>query len=174
MEYSLPGSFVHGILHERILEWVAISFSRGTSWPRDRAWISCIAFRFFTIQDTREALIWSNTNLTHKVMIWKKKKKNSKTIPQNGGWFLSKQILKPQIVTFLCVCLFMKFAYLPSLSPRSPPKNDAIIPPTAKLDTDRDQNMVMRLADVIVSSSVQETGVGFPGLVGNSSVLLRA
>ena len=68
----------------------------------------------------------------------------------------------------------MKFAYLPSLSPSNPPKNDAIIPPTAKLDIDRDQNMVMRLADVIASSSAQETGVGPPGLVGNSFVLLRA
>ena len=36
MDYSLPGSSVHGILQARILEWVAISFSRGSSQPRDR------------------------------------------------------------------------------------------------------------------------------------------
>ena len=35
MDYSLPGSSVHGILQARILEWVAISFSRGSSWPRN-------------------------------------------------------------------------------------------------------------------------------------------
>ena len=35
MDCSLPGSFVHGILQARILEWVAISFSRGSSQPRD-------------------------------------------------------------------------------------------------------------------------------------------
>ena len=50
MDYSLPGSSVHGILQARILEWVAISFSRrGSSWLRDRTWVSCIAGRFFTI-----------------------------------------------------------------------------------------------------------------------------
>ena len=40
-----PGSFVHRILQARILEWVAISFSRGSSWPRDRTWVSLIAGR---------------------------------------------------------------------------------------------------------------------------------
>ena len=35
VDYSLPGSSVHGILQARILEWVAISFSRGSSPPRD-------------------------------------------------------------------------------------------------------------------------------------------
>ena len=46
---SPPGSFVHGILQARILEWVAIPFSRASSRPRDRAQVSCIAGRFFTI-----------------------------------------------------------------------------------------------------------------------------
>ena len=35
MDYNLPGSSVHGIVQARILEWVAISFSRGSSWPKD-------------------------------------------------------------------------------------------------------------------------------------------
>ena len=55
MNYSLPGSSVHGIVHVRILEWVAIPFSRASSQPRDRIQVSCIAGRFFTIWDTREA-----------------------------------------------------------------------------------------------------------------------
>ena len=37
---SPPGSSVHGIFQARILEWVAISFSRGSSWPRDRTQVS--------------------------------------------------------------------------------------------------------------------------------------
>ena len=37
---SLPGSSVHGILQARILEWVAIPLSRGSSQPRDRTWVS--------------------------------------------------------------------------------------------------------------------------------------
>ena len=39
-----PGSSVPGILQTRILEWVAISFSRGSCWPRDRTHVSCISF----------------------------------------------------------------------------------------------------------------------------------
>jgi len=44
--YSPPGSSVHGILRARILEWVAITFSRGSSQPRDQTQVSCIAGRF--------------------------------------------------------------------------------------------------------------------------------
>ena len=46
---------VHGILQARILEWVAFSFSRGSSQPRDQTQVSCIARRFFTSWATREA-----------------------------------------------------------------------------------------------------------------------
>ena len=42
MDYSPPGSFVHGIPQARILEWVATPSSRGSSWPRDWTWVSCI------------------------------------------------------------------------------------------------------------------------------------
>ena len=48
MDYSPPGSSVHGILQARILEWVAMPFSRGSS-PKDRTWVSSNAGRFFTI-----------------------------------------------------------------------------------------------------------------------------
>ena len=54
---SSPGSSVHGILQARILEWVAISFSRASSRPRDRTRVSRIAGRLFTIWATREAHI---------------------------------------------------------------------------------------------------------------------
>ena len=47
---SLPSSSVHRIAQTRILEWVAISFSRGSSQPRDRIHVSCIAGRFFTAE----------------------------------------------------------------------------------------------------------------------------
>ena len=53
---SLPSSSVHGILQARILEWVAIPFSRGSSQPRDQSWVSRIVGRFFTIWATREAV----------------------------------------------------------------------------------------------------------------------
>ena len=55
MDCSPPGSSVHGILQARILEWVVIPFSRGSSWPRDWTLVSCIAGRVFTIWAAREA-----------------------------------------------------------------------------------------------------------------------
>ena len=60
MNGSLPGSTVHGIFQARILEWAAISFSRGTSQPRDRTWVSCITDRRFTIWATWETQESSN------------------------------------------------------------------------------------------------------------------
>ena len=54
MDCSPSGSSVHGILQVRILEWVAISFSRGSSQPRDWTQVSHIAGRFFNLWATRE------------------------------------------------------------------------------------------------------------------------
>ena len=48
MDCSLPGSLVHEILQARILQWVAIAFSRGSSSPRDQTWVFAFAGRFFT------------------------------------------------------------------------------------------------------------------------------
>ena len=56
VECSLPGSSIHGILQARLLEWVAISFSRGSSRPRDWTRVSRIAGRHFNLWATREAL----------------------------------------------------------------------------------------------------------------------
>ena len=53
-----PGSSVHGILQAKILEWVAIPFSRGFFWSRDQTQVSCNAGRFFTVWTTRE--FWDN------------------------------------------------------------------------------------------------------------------
>ena len=47
MDCNPPGSSVHGILQARILDWVVVSSSRGSSWPRDGTWISCIDRRIF-------------------------------------------------------------------------------------------------------------------------------
>ena len=55
VDCSLPGSSVHGILQARILEWVAISFSRGSSPPRDQTQVSRVVGRCFTLWATRKA-----------------------------------------------------------------------------------------------------------------------
>ena len=73
LDCSPPGTSAHGIFQARILEWVAIPFSRGSSWPRDRTQVSCIAGRCFNLWATREAdimfmLKFSTTNVAS--MIW--------------------------------------------------------------------------------------------------------
>ena len=74
-----PGSPVHGIFPARILEWVAISFSRGSSWPRDRTHvfcISCTSDEFFTAELlgkpswVQEALITIESSQRELAMIW--------------------------------------------------------------------------------------------------------
>ena len=63
MDYSPPGSSVHGILQERILEWVAISLARGSSRPRNRTQVSCIAGRCFTLWAAREASYFPSSTI---------------------------------------------------------------------------------------------------------------
>jgi len=68
MDCSLPHSSVHGILQTRVLEWVVVFFSRGSSQPRDRTQVSCIVGRCFTIWVTREVMvhIYNEILLSHK------------------------------------------------------------------------------------------------------------
>ena len=62
VDCSPPGSSIHGILQARILEWVAISFSRGSSQPRDRTHVSRIAGRHVNLWATREGTRPFRTN----------------------------------------------------------------------------------------------------------------
>ena len=55
MDCILPDFSVHGIFQARVLEWVAISFSMGSSWLRDWTQVSCIAGKRFTLWPTRES-----------------------------------------------------------------------------------------------------------------------
>ena len=63
MDCSPSGSSVHGILQARILEWVFIPFSRGSSWSRDQTQASCIAGRLFTIWATNTCVTSFFNNL---------------------------------------------------------------------------------------------------------------
>ena len=74
MDCSPPGFSVDGILQARIPEWVAISFSGGSSQPRNRTRVSCIAGRHFNLWATREARfffwgsniqLWNGTFFIH-------------------------------------------------------------------------------------------------------------
>ena len=57
MDCSLLGSSVHAIFQAVVLEWIATSFSRGSSWPRDWTWVSHIVDRCFTKHYTREVQV---------------------------------------------------------------------------------------------------------------------
>ena len=74
MDCSLPGSSIHGIFQTRILKRVAISFSRGYSWPRGQTWVSHTAGRLFTVWATRNILykyIWLYIHIKYKYKpIW--------------------------------------------------------------------------------------------------------
>ena len=63
MDCSPPGSSVHGILQARILEWAAISFSRGSSQPREQTQVSCIAGSLYHLSHQKLLLI-------HKVVLF--------------------------------------------------------------------------------------------------------
>ena len=71
MDHSPPGSFVHGTLQARILEQVTIPFSRGSSPPRNRTKVSCIAGRFFTIWTTRKAQYIGDSHLFFHMLVEK-------------------------------------------------------------------------------------------------------
>ena len=69
MDCSRPGSSIHGILQARILEWVAISFSRRSSQPRDWTQVSRIVGRHFTIWDTQEKVFLNSMSCSGHYLI---------------------------------------------------------------------------------------------------------
>ena len=84
VDCSLPGSSVHGILQARILEWVAIPFSRGPSQRRDPTHISCIAGGFFTAKPPWKPLRGFSW---YKIGAWKV------LLDWRNDWMMDKQTL---------------------------------------------------------------------------------
>ena len=71
MDCSLPGSSVHEILQARILEWVAISISRGSSWPRGQTCVSCIGRQIlYTTEPPGKPQLSLNVPWMCPCMIW--------------------------------------------------------------------------------------------------------
>ena len=68
VDCSLPGSSVRGILQARILEWVTISFSRGSSQPRDQTQASRIGGRHFNLWATREVQCFQQNKIEEKLL----------------------------------------------------------------------------------------------------------
>ena len=72
MDCSSPGSSAHGTLQARILEWVAIPFSSGSSWPRDQIRVSCIGGRLLTVWAIREAQLIGRRTQFKTILWWEK------------------------------------------------------------------------------------------------------
>ena len=128
----LPGFSVHGILQARILEWVAISFSRGSSQVRDWTQVSCLAGTFFTVWATKKANKWWEIGLIFNLKQDSKKAnfKSSERVKllhgNNSQWkgvSVSESILVSLLyyaekyscgakVLFLCLWLFFFWQYL--------------------------------------------------------------
>ena len=101
MDCSPPGSSVLGISQAKILEWVAISFSRGSSLPRDRTLISCIAGRVFTAEPPGKHIQWHKQN---KHVDWLSNCQNVFCIP--FSWQLPGVSVK-YIYIYVCVCVYV-------------------------------------------------------------------
>ena len=99
MDYSLPGSSVHGIFQIRVLEWVAISFFRGSSQPRYQIRVSRIVGRCFTVWATREAQVY-------KCLQKKEEKEGDKGIGYSGQGCRASGVL----------CLFLSLLLSPLVS----------------------------------------------------------
>ena len=68
MDHSPPGSSVHGVLEARILEWVAMLSSRGSSRPRDQTRVSCMVDGFFPTEPLGRPLMGAPIN--HVLGVW--------------------------------------------------------------------------------------------------------
>ena len=71
MDCSLPGSSVHGILQARILEWVAVPFSRASSQPRGWAHVSCIGRQILYHLNHLGSLMFHNEHIMRLRVYWK-------------------------------------------------------------------------------------------------------
>ena len=70
IDCSLPGSSAYGILQERILEWVVMPFSWGSSWQKDQTWVACIAADCFTKSlNYQGSPLKKYTKITGKIMV---------------------------------------------------------------------------------------------------------
>ena len=110
LDCSPSGSSVHGISQARILEWVAFSFCRGSSQPRDQTGVSCIAGRFFTTKPPRKphiSKVSSVQSLSHVrlfVTPWITARQASLSIPNSQSLlkFMSIELVMPSSHLILC------------------------------------------------------------------------
>ena len=121
---SPPGSSVHGIFQAKIQEWIAISFSRGSSRPRDPTWVSGTAGSFFTNWGMATDSSILVTQLEHTCSVWNFHSSTSFYKTSIHSWMLLHSdeltynflIFSLQFSISLSSCYFQgRFLYLPNL-----------------------------------------------------------
>ena len=119
MDCSLLGSSVHGIFQVRILEWVAVYFSRGSSGPRNRTHIFCkspaLADRFFTTEPPGKPHHLPRTWVVSQAPLFRSHSENTET--QAVTWHLTKECLHSTLD--LCSCNEVSFHFWAALYSRS-------------------------------------------------------
>ena len=90
MDCTQPSFSVHEILQARILEWVVIPFSRGSSLSRDQTWVSNIAGIFFTVWATREAPTEAGPVTISSTALWVSNGTIRGWLLGTGRWWLAK------------------------------------------------------------------------------------
>ena len=109
MDCSLPGSSIHGVFQARILEWVAISFSRGSFRPRDWTQVSHIVGRRFTIWATREVYWKRALNFTGLVFCTPKPNFLRRDCCRSTLWVSFFSAYNTNSLLFFCkLCLIIK------------------------------------------------------------------
>ena len=91
MDCSPPGSSVHGISQARILQWVAILFSRGSSQPRNQTWVFCIGRWILYHQ-----VIWEAPLSEYQAQFYQ--------APQRWPFTAAEQYINKKLLFFVCVC----------------------------------------------------------------------
>ena len=104
-----PGSSVHRIFQASILEWVAISLSKGSSRPRDRTWVPCGSYtagRFFTAvvkEESGKKNLWVHTDINKQKIDKEKRKQVSNTLMSTNKCRKNNGIKRPLFVNHTAI-----------------------------------------------------------------------
>ena len=113
VDCSPPGSSVHGILQARIAEWVAMTFSRGSPWPRNWTGVFYIAGRLFTVWATGEVNFVSSY-LSHIFLLFSFTKSQFLAVLDLNGVTVGVKS-KMRLVLVLCICLHWLLLFHPNI-----------------------------------------------------------
>ena len=118
IDCSLPGSSDHGIFQATILEWVAISYSRGSSWPRDQTCVFCLSwigrqilYHCTTWEALKRCLPDSDLNRIYRIDLQFSLLRV--IVPNHVTWFVHVVVLRWLYICCVCKNIFWSFFFFP-------------------------------------------------------------